>query len=736
MADNANPNIDEATALPKKKKGVKRRAFLIGGLAVVGGGVFALQYGDYAARRDALAMTKSGKSGSFTGWLKIGEDDRITVYSPHIDMGTGNGTALAQMVADELDADWDSISVEHAPADNAFANAWLAKGFVKDIAGVSLPGSIASLMSRNMVNQITGGSSAVRFTGQIGMRTLGAAAREALVTEAAERLKVPAGELTTAKGVVTHAKSGRSLRYGELAIAASQRSLSSEPKLKAPKDFVLIGKPVPRFDIPAKVDGSAIYGIDVQLPDMRVAAVMAAPVRGGKLESVDSAPAMAIKGVEKVVQMDNAVAVVAKGYWPALKGLQALSPKFSDGGHAAVSSAAIAAEQDRLVKEAALSVDAGGGKLVEAGYRAPYLHHMMMEPFAMTAHRKGDSLEVWGGMQDPLATRKALADAAGLDFDNVTLNTTLLGGGFGRKLPGAGTDVVPQVVKLAMESPWPVKLIWPREEEVKQGTYRPASTIGFKAALGADGKVSAWSAAFAQAAGGESGMKLIYDIPSVEVEHVEHSTNIITAAWRSVEASQHGFFQEAFMDELAHAAGADPLEFRKSHLAVGSRAARVLDAAAKASGWGTPLPAGRGRGIAVVESFGTVCAHVIEASVKEDGSPKVHKVWAAVDCGQVVNSSNAEAQVSGGIVMGLSAAIGEEITIDKGAVVQSSFPDYPVMQMADAPEIFVEFLQSEAPIGGLGEPGLPPAAPALANAMFAATGKRIRNMPFRTQAVA
>lgn len=231
-------------------------------------------------------------------------------------------------------------------------------------------------------------------------------------------------------------------------------------------------------------------------------------------------------------------------------------------------------------------------------------------------------------------------------------------------------------------------------------------------------------------------MKLIYDIPSVEVEHVEHSTNIITAAWRSVEASQHGFFQEAFMDELAHAAGADPLEFRKRHLAVGSPAARVLDAAAKASGWGTPLPTGRGRGIAVVESFGTVCAHVIEASVKEDGNPKVHKVWAAVDCGQVVNSSNAEAQVAGGIVMGLSAAIGEEITIDKGAVVQSSFPDYPIMQMADAPEIFVEFLQSEAPIGGLGEPGLPPAAPALANALFAATGKRIRNMPFRTQAVA
>lgn len=734
MADNPNPNIEEAAASPQKKKGVKRRAFLIGGLAVVGGGIFALQYGDYAARRDALALTKGGKGGSFTGWLKIGEDDRVTVYSPHIDMGTGNGTALAQMVADELDADWDKISVEHAPAENAFANSWLASGFVKDMAGVSLPASIASLLSRNMVNQITGGSSAVRFTGQLGMRTLGAAAREALVAEAADRLKVPAGELTTAKGVVTHAESGRTLRYGELASAAAERSLSSEPRLKSPKDFAYIGKPVRRLDIPAKVDGSAIYGIDVQLPDMRVATVMAAPVRGGILESVDPAPAMAVKGVEKVVRMENAVAVVAKGYWPALKGLQALSPKFSDAGHGGVSSATIAAEQERLVKEAAPAVDAKGGKMVEALYRAPYLHHMMMEPFAMTAHRKGDSLEVWGGMQDPLATRKSLAEAAGLDFDKVTLNTTLLGGGFGRKLPGAGGDIMPQVAKLAMESPWPVKVIWPREEEVRQGTYRPASTIGFKAALGTDGKISAWTAAFAQAAGGESGMKLIYDIPSVEVEHVEHATHIVTAAWRSVEASQHGFFQESFMDELAHAAGVDPLEFRKRHVAANSRAARVLDAAAKAAGWGSPLPAGVGRGIAVVESFGTLCAHVIEASVKEDGNPKVHKVWAAVDCGQVVNPLNAKAQVEGGIVMGLSAAIGEEITIDKGAVVQSSFPDYPVLQMAGAPEIHVEFVPSDAPMGGLGEPGLPPAAPALANALFAATGKRIRNLPLKSQA--
>ena len=719
--------------------GVKRRAFLIGGLAVVGGGIFALQYGDHAMRRDAAALSRREKAGSFGAWLRIGEDDSVTLLTPHIDMGTGTPTALAQMAADELDADWSRMAVEAAPAESAFANVWLAKGFISDVAKDSalvrsLPGSVWSLLARNVVNQITGGSSALRFTGQQGVRVLAAATRLALIEEAAERLKVPAGELTTKAGLVSHAGSNRSLRYGELARGAATRELSAEPKLKAAKDFALIGTSPARFDVPGKVDGSAQYGIDFALPGMRVATVMAAPVRGGKLEKVDPAPAMAIKGVEKVVQLDDAVAVIASGYWPALKGLRALNPQFSADGHGGSTTPAMFAEQERLCAEELKDyAPPAGSKLLEAAYRAPYLHHAMMEPFALTAHHKDGRLDVWGGLQDPLGAKHAAVKLSGLDDEAVTFHPMLLGGGFGRKLPGQ-LEIIGQAVELAMDFPHPVKVIWPREEEVRQGTYRPQTAVRFKGALGADGRIAAWRSAFSQSKSFEAGAPLLYDLPEAENTHAEYEAHVIIGSWRSVEASQHGFFNECYIDELANAAGVDPIAFRKRHLPAGSRAHAVLDAVARASGWGAPLPKGTGRGVAVVESFGTVCAQVVQASLREDGYPRVEKVWAAVDCGQVVNPRNAEAQVMGGIVMGLSAAIHEEITIDKGAVVQSSFNDYPLLTLAETPEIAIEFVASTAPMGGLGEPGLPPAAPALANALFAATGKRVRNLPIRDQA--
>ena len=719
--------------------GVKRRAFLIGGAAIVGGGIFALQYGDHAMRRDAAALTRADKAGTFGAWLRIGEDDSVTLFTPHVDMGTGSPTALAQMAADELDADWSRMAVEAAPAESAFANTWLAKGFVSDMAKgsalvTSLPGSVWSLLARNVVNQITGGSSALRFTGQQGVRVLAAATRLALIEEAAERLKVPAGELTTKAGLVSHAGSNRSLRYGELARGAAERKLTAQPKLKEPKDFALIGTSPPRFDVPGKVDGSAQFGIDFALPDMRVATVMAAPVRGGRLEKVDPAPAMAVKGVEKVVQLEDAVAVIASGYWPALKGLRALVPQFSDDDKSAVSTAAMFAEQEKLCSEELKDfAPPGGSKPIEAAYRAPFLHHAMMEPFALTAHFKDGKLDLWGGLQDPLGAKHEAVKLSGLGEDAVTFHPMLLGGGFGRKLPGQ-IEILGQAVKLAMESAFPVKVIWPREEELRQGTYRPQSAVRFKGAVGADGRIAAWRSAFAQVKGFEAGSPLLYDLPGAERTHVEHKTHVITGSWRSVEASQHGFFDECFIDELAQAAGADPIAFRKRHLAAGSRAIAVLDAVARACGWGAPLPAGTGRGVAVVESFGTVCAQVVQASLREDGYPRVEKVWAAVDCGQVVHPRGGEAQVMGGIVMGLSAAIHEEITIDKGAVVQSNFSDYPLLTLAETPEIAVEFVASERPMGGLGEPGLPPAAPALANALFAATGKRVRTLPIRAQA--
>ncbi|WP_374146067.1 molybdopterin cofactor-binding domain-containing protein [Sphingomonas sp. 28-63-12] len=726
-----------------------RRTFLIGGAAVVGGGIFAIKYADSSARSAAAAMT-DGKSGhNFATWLRIGEDDKITLFSPHIDIGQGSNTGLAQMLADELDADWAKVEVVSAPAESAFANVPLGRGFLAEMSGYPgivavLPTSLVSMITRSLDLQITGGSSALRFTGQKGMRVIGAATRLALVDTAAKRLGVPAAELTTADSKVIHAKSGRSLPYGALAAEAATHSLASAPTLKQPKEFRFIGKSMPRFDIPAKINGSAQYGIDVIKPDMRVATVIAAPIRGGKLVSVDPAPAMAVAGVEKVIKLDSAVVVVAKGYWQALKGARALAPKFSDGGNGAISTAGIFADQDKLRSANKPDGTAGSGdidaafkakgaRLVEADYRLPFLHHAMMEPFALTAHHKDGTLEIWGGMQDPLASKMGAAKAAGLAPDRVTFHPMLIGGSFGRRLP-MYMEIVDQVARVAMQVPYPVKLIWAREEEVTQGAYRPQSSARIKAALTADGKITAWQNDYAQPEDASKEVPFFYDLPAVSRRHFKQVSNQTVGAWRSVNATQHGFYTESFIDELAHAAGVDPFEFRKRHLKPGSRHLAVLEQAAKLGGWGTPLPAGTGRGIAIVESFNTIAAHVTEATLNDDGSPKVIKVTAVVDCGTVVNPRNAEAQVMGGIVMGLSTAIGEAITLDKGAVQQSNFSDYTVLKLADAPAIDVHFINSGADMGGLGEPGLPPAAPALANALFAATGKRVRQLPILAQA--
>jgi isoquinoline 1-oxidoreductase subunit beta len=490
------------------------------------------------------------------------------------------------------------------------------------------------------------------------------------------------------------------------------------------------------MDIPGKVDGSAQYGIDFTLPEMRVATVMMAPVRGGQLQSVDSAPAMAVKGVEKVIQLADAVIVVGTGYWPAKKGLDQLAPKFTDGGHAAISTASIYAAQDKLNATGAALAAPANGKLLTGDYKAPFLHQAMMEPFAMTAHFKDGKMRVWGGTQDPLSARKMMAENAGIGFDDVEFNTMIMGGGFGRRFPPY-SQILGQLAALAKQSPYPVKLIWSREEDVKHGAYRPQVAARLQGVLTQQGRIAEWVSDYAQNDDAAAEGTVPYSIPKFEARHHPYISNQVNAYWRSVNASQHGFFNESFVDELAHAAGADPYQFRRNHLPAGSRQLAVLDAVAKRSGWGAAMPKGVGRGIALVQSFDTIVAQVVEASVDEDGTPKVHKVYAVVDCGVTVNPLNAEAQIAGGIIMGLSAAIGEEITLEGGAVQQNSFTDYPILKMANVPPIIdVHFIESGAKMGGIGEPGVPPAAPALANALFAATGKRVRQLPIKTQAKA
>ncbi len=748
MVDNPNPKLAEGvTPSSAKKKGFKRRAFLIGGVAVVGAGLFGIKLSDRSAASKAVALTTGKNEHNFATWLKIAEDDQITIYSPHTDIGQGSNTGLAQMLAEELDAAWDKVSLVSAPAESGFANTGLARGFLGEMSGQpgiinGIPQSFMSFIARSMNLQITGGSSALRYTGQVTFQKVGAATRLALIEVAAGKLGVPAAELTTADSKVTHAKSGKSLRYGELAAAAAALSLDSDPQLKSPNDYKLMRNSVPRLDLPAKVDGSAQYGMDFKVPDMRVATIMAAPVRGGKLTSVDEAPAMAVKGVEKVIKLENAVAVIAKGYWAALGGLRTLAPQFSDGGNAGISTASIFNAYDNLFAKGEPADEAGegdvkaglGAKPIEAKYQVPFLHHAMMEPFALTAHLKDGKLNLWGGMQDPLATKMFAAEVAGLDADDVTFHPMLIGGSFGRRLP-MYMEIVEQVTKLAMQLPYPVKLIWSREEEVAQGAYRPQSAAILKAAIGKDGKIAAYSNDYAQPESAEAETTFIYDLPLVARRHYEYASNQQAGAWRSVNSTQQGFYNESFMDELAHAAKVDPVEFRRKHLKPGSRHLAVLDEVAKRSGWGTPLPKGVGRGVAIVESFKTNVAHVIEASVKEDGSPKVLKITTVVDAGSIINPDGAAAQIEGGTIMGLSSAIGEAITLDKGAVQQSNLTDYPIMKLADAPPVHdIHFLNSGAHMGGIGEPGVPPAAPALANALFAVTGKRIRQLPLLTQA--
>jgi len=688
-----------------------------------------------------------GDAQAINTWVKITPDNRITVLVPHCEMGQGAQLGLAMMAADEMDADWDLVRVQEAPALPAYANEYIVRGLVLQTVPPAILGRLVddvALAAAEMIGlQVTGGSGSVRTTGDLGMRVAGAAARDMLVRAAASRWGVMPESCAVARSVVTHVASGRSASFGDLADDAARLVPAEAPVLKPVSAWRIMGSSPKRPDIPAKVDGSAKSGIDTILPGMLYATVRASPVHGGTLVSVDEAPARAMPGVHDVVRLDDAVAVIADGYWRALQAVRALHPVFDDKGNGAVGSATIAAAQSALLSatgskdfhagdaEAALT---GAAKVVTADYTVPFLAHATMEPPNATIRIANGVCEVWTGVQDPLNARAVVAKAAGLPREAVTLHNCLVGGGFGRKLPFVMDFIEQAAVVAKAASPRPVKFIWSREEDIKRDYYRQSARIAFKAGLDAAGVPVAWKSHYTGTAD-ENAARLPYLIANQRISASKYETHLRTGAWRSVDHSQHGFFSESFMDELAGAAGRDPFAFRRDVLPAGGRHRAVLELAAAKSGWGGALPAGSGRGIALIEAFGSIVAEVAEVTVSDAGAVRVTRVTAVVDCGDLVHRDAATAQIEGGIIFALSAALYGEITIEKGVVVQENFSDYEMAKLADAPLIDVHFLQSHAARGGIGEVGVPALAPAVANAIHAACGVRLRSLPIRRVAV-
>lgn len=721
---------------------ISRRRFLLSA-AVLGGGVL-IGYSALQPSRHRRVNNALGGNGQhyLTTWLRIDPDNRVTVYVPHSEMGQGVHTSLAMMAADELDAAWELVTVEQAPAHDLFANGEIIKGFASEFG---LPGFLQSLVGAAAFKvaeignfQITGGSSSVRFTGEYGMRTAGAAARQMLIDCAAAQWGVSPDECYARLSHVHHDASGRSASYGELAAAAALLEPPENPRLKQPSEFTIMGKAISRSDIPPKVDGSAMYGIDAHSEDMLYAAIRLSPVFGGKLVSVEASEAMSRRGVVRVVELEDSVAVVADNYWRAREALNLVRAEFSVTGSETVTSADIFAQFDRDLasgkdeedKEVGdtIAAMAAAADIIEAGYRVPYLAHAPMEPMNCTVHFHDGKADVWTSTQDNLGIRGRIAKVGGLDENDVTMHPVYLGGGFGRRLP-FNWNVIDHATLIAKQFDVPVKTVFSREDDMQQDYYRPAVSSNFRAAFDAQGNVTAWENKFTGPIQTPGAAHIPYAISNQSIRVVDSATHVPVAAWRSVDHSQQTFFTESFIDEVAHRAGVSPYQYRMQLLQEHPRHRRVLQVAAEAAGYERNLPEGHALGIAVQESFGSVVAEIAEVSIDTDGRPRVHKVTCAIDCGRAINPDTVEQQVESGIIFGLTAALYGEITIQDGRVAQGNFPDYEMVRMMDSPEVEVHIVESGEALGGLGEPATPPIAAAVTNAIYILTGQRIRDLP-------
>jgi isoquinoline 1-oxidoreductase subunit beta len=692
---------------------------------VVAGGGFML--GVSIPRLAPAFAAETSADFAPNAFIRIDQDSKVTFTIPQVEMGQGIYTALSMILAEELDAPFDAVTVLAAPPDD--------KLYKNPVFGF----------------QVTGGSTSVRAFWK-PMRIAGAAARVMLIEAAAAKWSVDPATCRTDNGVVFHDASAQKAAYGDLTQAAAGLTPPQDPPLKSPANFKLIGKPLKRLDTPDKVNGKTIYGIDARPAGVKIATLASCPVLGGKVARVNDAAAQTVPGVRQIVVLDDLVAVVGDHMWAAKQGLAALEVTWDEGPNATLSTADVlnglvaASEKAGAVGKSTgdIAKALGDGTKFEATYHVPFLAHAPMEPMNCTVHVQADACEIWIGNQVLSRVQAIAAQVTGLPIEKVTVHNHLIGGGFGRRLE---VDYVDKAVRIAQKIDGPVKVIWTREEDIQQALYRPSYFDRFAASV-SNGRITAWSHRIAGSSimarwfpvtfkngididAIDGAIDFPYDTPNIHVEYVrvEPPPGVGTCFWRSVGPGHNIFVVESFVDELVHAAGQDPVAFRRAHLAKEPRLLACLDLAAEKGGWGSALPARVGRGVACQSVFGSYVAAIVEAEVDTNGEIAIRRVTAAVDCGTVINPDIVEAQIQGGLIFGLTAALYNEITIANGRVQQSNFNNYRMMRINETPAIEVHLVRNGEAPGGLGEPGTSIAAPALANALFAATGVRLRSLP-------